>query len=187
MSLHLRLATPGNRPVVTALIARSARALSAPDYTPAQVEGALRGAFGVDSQLIVDGTYYVVLSTLGEIIACGGWSRRGTLFGSDARASRDDAPLDPRTEPARIRALFVAPEHARTGLGAVLLARCESEARRAGFSRVELMATLPGERLYAAYGYAAGEPVVHDLGGGVDITFVPMRKDFEALGANGEP
>ena len=110
------------------------------------------------------------------LIACGGWSRRSTLFGSDTRVERDDALLDPQLDAARIRAFFVDPAHARRGLGRLMLEHCEAEAVRSGFSRFELMATLPGKRLYERCGYTAREPLTYPLPGGERITFVPMWK-----------
>lgn len=176
MSYRIRPATLADRPTLETLIARSARELSKADYTPEQVEAALRGAFGVDTQLIHDGTYFVVESD-GECIGCGGWSYRRTLFGSDARAGRDASALDPQQDAAKIRAFFIDPAHARQGLGQALLEYCESQARAKGFSRCELMATLPGVRLYAARGYVAGELIHHPLGtSGLTIQFVPMSK-----------
>lgn len=163
------------------LIARSIRTLGARDYLPEQIEGALRGAFGVDTQLIKDGTYFVV-EFGGELVACGGWSMRRTLFGSDARGERDSSELDPLRDAAKIRAFFVAPEHARRGLGRLLLERCESAARERGFQKFELMATLPGVRLYSACGYTAGERIEYPLDNSQSITFVPMTKDETKLG-----
>jgi GNAT superfamily N-acetyltransferase len=174
-SSRLRLATLSDLGELEALIAQSARALSANDYSSAQIEGALRGAFGVDTQLIRDGTYFVVEHGA-QVVGCGGWSRRRTLFGGDARAGRDATELDPKTEAAKIRAFFVHPDFARRGIGATLLDRCEQDARACGFSRFEMMATLPGVRLYAARGYVAGEPILWPLGDGLTISFVPMRK-----------
>jgi len=173
--LAVRNATLDEREVLQDLIARSARELSAADYRPEQVEGALRGAFGVDSQLIIDGTYFVVEDD-GVIVGCGGWSFRKTLFGGDKRAERDAAVLDPRTDPAKIRAFFVDPAHARRGVGTMLLEKCESEARLRGFSRVELMSTLPGIRLYSARGYSGVQQVTHEVSPGVVIEFLPMSK-----------
>jgi GNAT superfamily N-acetyltransferase len=172
---HLRPATLSDLAELEALIALSARALSANDYSPAQIEGALRGAFGVDTQLIRDGSYFVVEHGT-QLVGCGGWSRRRTLFGGDARAERDATLLDPHTEAAKIRAFFIHPDFARRGIGATLLDRCEQDARASGFSRFEMMATLPGVRLYAARGYVAGEPILWPLGDGLTIRFVPMRK-----------
>jgi GNAT superfamily N-acetyltransferase len=175
MSYQLRNATLEDRPVLEILIARSARGLSVGCYTPEQIEGALRGAFGVDSQLVEDGTYFAVEEN-GEIIGCGGWSRRRTLFGGDAHTQRDATPLDPRHDAAKIRAFFVDPGHARKGIGRAILERCEAEARVWGFSRFEIMATLPGVRLYVAHGYEPQTSVHYEIGPGLTIEFVPMRK-----------
>lgn len=176
----LRKASLADRPAITALIAESARQLGAIDYPAAVIEGALRGAFGVDTQLILDGTYFVIEDTAGgRLVACGGWSRRRTLFGGDAHAQRDAAALDPSRDAARIRAFFVASSHARQGLGRALLDRCETEAEAEGFSRFQLMATLPGVRLYNACGYSADAPGLsehHPVGDGLTIEFVPMHK-----------
>ena len=173
---RLRVATGGDEPALRELIARSIRELGANDYTSEQIEAALTGAFGVDSSLTRDGTYFVVVSERGEIVGCGGWSKRRTLFGSDARADRDDAWLDPRSDPAKVRAFFIHPDHARRGLGRLILEHSEAEATRAGFTEFELMATLPGQRLYERCGYVPGSPIQHPLPGGLLITFVPMRK-----------
>ena len=171
----LRKATTTDIPALNALIARSARGLSTADYRPPQIEGALRGAFGVDSQLLADETYFVVEDS-GEIVGCGGWSFRSTLFGGDARAGRDSSILDPKTQAAKVRAFFVDPSHARRGIGSLLLTHCESQALAYGYSEVELMATLPGAKLYAARGYAAGASVLFEVGAGESIEFIPMRK-----------
>jgi len=179
MTIVLRKATPADIAEMQALIARSARDLSRDDYRPSQVEGALRGAFGVDTQLLRDETYFVALD--GDSLAgCGGWSFRATLFGGDARSDRDATPLDPATEPARIRAFFVDPAHARRGVASLLLERCEHEARLRGFCRMALMATLPGMKFYAARGYVGDPPVRYDVGQGEFIEFVPMHKRLEA-------
>ena len=183
MSYEIRKATFEDRDTLESLIARSARQLGTQDYTAEQIEGALRGAFGVDTQLIRDGTYFAVESE-GLIIGCGGWSRRRTLFGSDGHAERSAAELDPRVEPGKIRAFFIAPEHARKGIGSMLLRHCEDEARSFGFARLELMATRPGVRLYAEHGYVSDPPIQYELGPGFNIEFVPMRKTLER---NSEP
>ncbi len=179
MSWHLRLATVADAGAIQELIARSIRALGAADYSGEQIEGALEGAFGLDSQLVADGTYFVVESE-GRLVGCGGWSYRRTLFGGDARAGRDAAALDPNTDAAKIRAFFVDPGAARRGIGSALLEHCEAEARRHGFRRAEMMATLPGVRLYAARGYVPGERVRHPLVRGLSIEFVPMSKSLTA-------
>src|SRR5580700_8420380 len=129
MSISLRKATVADIPILKELIARSARGLSTEDYRPAQVEGALRGAFGVDSQLLKDETYFVA-EEHGLIVGCGGWSYRATLFGGDARGDRDPSSLDPHTQAAKIRAFFVDPSQARRGIGTLLLDRCEQEAKQ---------------------------------------------------------
>jgi ribosomal protein S18 acetylase RimI-like enzyme len=162
-------------PRLQALIAASARGLSAGDYTPEQVEGALGGAFGVDTQLLRDGTYFVI-EARDRLAGCGGWSRRRTLFGSDARPDRDAGELDPRSDAARIRAFFIHPQFARRGLGTRLLQRCELDAVAHGFRRLELMATMPGVKFYGARGYAGDQPVDWPLQGGVTIRFLPMSK-----------
>ena len=145
------------------------------DYTAAQIEAALETAWGVDSEVIGDGTY-LVAEAAGEIVACGGWSRRATLFGGDAQADRRSEVLDPGRDAARIRAFFVRPDWARRGIGRALLARSEAEARAHGFRAAELVATLPGERLYRALGYVGDRRVEYPLRDGITIEFVPMRK-----------
>ena len=179
MEYKIRKAELNDCPAIEKLIALSARGLSAQDYTPEQIEGALQGAFGVDTQLIKDGTYFVVAAD-GLMMGCGGWSRRKTLFGSDKRGTRDPAELDPETDPAKIRAFFVHPEWTRKGIGRAILARCESEAKSHGFRSLELMATLPGVRLYTAYGYIGSERIEYRLPSGQTIEFVPMKKVLAA-------
>jgi GNAT superfamily N-acetyltransferase len=173
--LTFRCATLADVPAIEALIIESAHGLGSGDYTHAQIEAALRSAFGVDTQLLKDRSYFVA-EVRGELAACGGWSFRRTLFGSDVRADRDPQTLDPSTDAAKIRAFFVRPKYARLGIGSALLTRCEEEARARGFSRFELMATLPGVRLYAARGYRPGELIRWPLPDGPAIEFVPMSK-----------
>jgi len=177
LTVALRKATLGDILALEALIALSARELCRDDYTVAQIEAAIGSAWGVDTELIRDATYFVAEAD-GEIVACGGWSRRKTLFGADARAGRESEVLDPRTDSARIRAFFVRPDLARRGIGRVLLEKCESEARAHGFRSAELVATLPGQRLYARFGYAGDERVTYPLSADITIEFVPMRKDL---------
>jgi GNAT superfamily N-acetyltransferase len=175
MTILLRIATQADIPALNALIARSARGLSQADYRPEQVEGALRGAFGVDTQLLRDATYFVA-EAAGVPVGCGGWSFRATLFGSDARGGRDATRLDPATDAARIRAFFVDPGFARRGIASQLLERCEQEARAHGFRTAELMGTLPGVKFYSVRGYVGAELVRYEVGGGEVIEFIPMRK-----------
>lgn len=172
---ELRRATLADVPALRELIAVSARELGKSDYTHEQIEGALRGAFGVDTQLLRDGTYFVI-EVEGRLAACGGWSRRRTLFGGDARADRDASELDPAVDAAKIRAFFVHPDFARRGYGSAILERCERDAAAHGFTRFELMGTLPGVKLYAARGYLPGARVDWPLGGGLTIPFIAMSK-----------
>jgi GNAT superfamily N-acetyltransferase len=162
-------------PALNALISASATALSRGYYTPAQVDSLVTHVFGVDTQLLHDGTYYVIERD-GQLLACGGWSGRRTLFGGDQTKGDSDPILDPATEAARVRAFFVHPSAARRGLGRRLLEHCEAAAKSAGFQRAELMATLPGEPLYRAFGYEALEPVRHLLPDGTVVDFVRMGR-----------
>ncbi len=175
MNFSLRQATLQDIPVLERLIKESARGIAAQDYSKEQIEAALNGAWGVDTELIHDGTYFVV-EVEGSIVACGGWSRRKTLFGGDKQADRQSAVLDPTLDAARIRAFFVHPEWARKGIGRTILQRCEDEAKANGFRSTELMATLPGHRLYKALGYIGDERIEFQLGNGVSIEFIPMKK-----------
>ncbi|MEM6486460.1 MAG: GNAT family N-acetyltransferase, partial [Pseudomonadota bacterium] len=161
---------------IEALIKQSVWALARDDYSDAQIEGALRAAWGIDTQLIEDGTYFVATHR-SQIIGCGGWSFRETLFGNDNESGRNPRALDPETDPAKIRAFFVRPEHARKGLGTLLLEKCESEAEVKGFSRFSLMATLPGRRLYSRYGYISQPAIQYPLADNLSIEFVPMYKE----------
>lgn len=174
MTYALRLATLADIPALEALIAQSVMELQV-DYSQDQRRGALGTVFGVDTQLLKDGTYFVV--ELGnEIVACGGWSRRKTLFGSDAIAGKDDNSLDPKVDAARIRAFFVHPDHTRRGLGTLVLKACEDAARAAGFTRFELVATLSGVALYAVHGFQATEYFETPLPDGLMLPVVAMSK-----------
>jgi GNAT superfamily N-acetyltransferase len=177
MPFSLRKATLDDRPILEGLIAESVRGPSRQDDTDVQIEAALGTAMGVDTELIRDGTFFVV-EAAGEMVACGGWSQRRTLFGADNQADRQSELLAPACDAARIRAFFVRPAWARHGIGRALLQRCEAEARAAGFRTVGLMATLPGWRLYQVMGYAGEQRIDHDLGRGITIEFVAMRKDL---------
>lgn len=166
-------------PALEQLIPRSARALQKATYTPAQIEAALGTVFVVDETLIADGTYFVAERER-AIVGCGGWSRRRTLFGGDHGGARDDALLDPAREPARIRAFFVHPAHARQGVGRLLMAACERAAREAGFGRLELVATLAGEPLYSAFGFRVVERYDLTLPSGLALPVVRMAKRLSA-------
>jgi GNAT superfamily N-acetyltransferase len=177
MDYLIRKATLPDRPAIAQLIKDSARSLSRTDYSIEQIEGAIATVFGVDTNLIMDGTYFVA-DCAGTLIGCGGWSKRKTLFGGDQYSTRDPGELDPEREAAKIRAFFIHPEHARQGIARAILARCESEARASGFRALELMSTLPGIRLYRACGYQGEDRVELDVGGGLTIGLVPMRKEL---------
>ena len=173
----LRKAALEDRPALEELIAESARGLSRGHYTDAQVEAALGSAFGVDSELIRDETYFVA-EEKGRIVGCGGWSRRATLFGSDAQPGRRSELLDPARDSARIRAFFVHPDWARRGIGRAILEKCESEARAYGFRTAELLATLPGHDFYRSLGYSGDERVEYVLRDETRIAFIPMKKSL---------
>jgi GNAT superfamily N-acetyltransferase len=182
MNIRIRLAVPGDIPVLRRLIDASVRGLQAEDYTPAQIEAALKKVYGVDSQLIADGTYFVAEAatsegTGAEIVGCGGWSKRKTLFGGDHWSGRHDDLLDPRRDAAKIRAFFVHPAWARHGIGSVILEACETAAKSAGFTRLEMGATLSGVPFYKAKGYEALENLDVTLGDGESMTVVRMAKD----------
>jgi GNAT superfamily N-acetyltransferase len=157
------------------LIEASVRGLQAGDYTAAQMEGALGTVLGLDTQLIADGTYFVV-EVDGRRAACGGWSKRRTLFGSDHGPGREDALLDPSKDAAKIRAFFVHPDYARRGIGTRLLEASEQAARDAGFTRFEMGATLTGVPLYRARGYRELERVEVPLKNGETLGVVRMVK-----------
>ncbi len=180
MSRLLRLATPDDIEALTVLIEQSARALSAGFYSAQETEAVVRHVFGVDSQLIADGTYFVIESD-GRLAACGGWSRRSTLFGGDQFKAQADALLDPARDAARIRAFFVHPDFARQGLGRMLLEASMNAARVEGFTALELMATLPGEPLYRAFGFEALERRELPFGPDIRVAMLRMRR------AIGEP
>ena len=173
--VHIRPAAPSDVPVLDALIRTSARGLTRGFYTPEQVESAIRYVFGVDSQLIADGTYFAAVSG-SAIVGCGGWSKRATLYGGDQAGRRSAELLDPSRDAARIRAFFVAPSEARSGIGSLILDASEGAARAAGFLRLSLMATLPGVPFYLARGYTAAASTCESLPDGTTIEFVPMER-----------
>jgi GNAT superfamily N-acetyltransferase len=175
--MRLRPAQRADIPELEQLIALSVRVLSRGFYTEAQAESGLRYVFGVDSQLIADQSYYVIEDDQG-LVACGGWSHRRHLYGGDQMKSEEDPLLDAATEAARIRAFFVAPRAARRGLGRRLFEECATAARRAGFTRLELMATLPGIPLYRALGFETREECRVSLPDGVDLPLVRMARDL---------
>ncbi len=175
MNLSLRQAEPADIPALRVLIDASVRGLQGRDYTLAQIDGALETVYGVDSQLITDGTYFVVEAER-VVVGCGGWSKRKTLFGGDHWTAREDSLLDPRSDAAKIRAFFVHPEWVRRGIGSMILEACEKAATAAGFTRLEMGATLTGVALYRARGYVALESLDVPLQNGESIKVVRMEK-----------
>jgi GNAT superfamily N-acetyltransferase len=135
-----------------------------------------RAIMGIDTQLIEDGTYFVV-EWEGDLAGCGGWSRRATLYGGNQTPGRDSNLLDPRLDPARVRAMYTQPAYARRGVGRLILSLCEAAAAFEGFTRLELMSTLSGEPLYTAYGFRSLERVL-DATGGVPVPLVRMEKEI---------
>src|SRR5579864_9841133 len=181
----IRVALPADVPVLRRLIDASVRRLQSQDYTPRQIDSALRTVFGVDSQLIGDGTYLLVETVPAAsdeeqqpvIVACGGWSKRKTLFGGDRWHDRQDDLLDPANDAAKIRAFFIHPDWARQGIGTLLLDACESAARAAGFIRFEMGATLTGAKLFEKRGYAAMERLEVPLEGEITLPIIHMVKE----------
>lgn len=173
----IRKATMEEREAIQELIAVSARQLSRKYYTDAQIETAIVTVFGVDTDLIEDGTYLVAESE-GQLAGCGGWSKRKTLYGGDQFSSRDAGYLDPESEPAKIRAFFIHPDHARKGIARAILSRCEEEARAQGFRALELMSTLPGIDFYKSCGFVETGNFDLDLTEEVKLELVPMRKEL---------
>ncbi|HEY7786838.1 MAG TPA: GNAT family N-acetyltransferase, partial [Pyrinomonadaceae bacterium] len=174
----LRLATLNDIPDIQELIVASVRTLSASYYTERQITSALLYIFGVDTQLIIDETYFVA-DEEGRIVGSGGWSKRSTLFGGDQfKGSEPDPLLDPKTDPARIRAFYIHPDWSRRGIGRQILAACEDAIRKAGFKRIELMATLPGEPLYSAMDYDRVRPEEMTMPDGESISGFLMAKNL---------
>jgi N-acetylglutamate synthase-like GNAT family acetyltransferase len=173
--VRIRRATETDVPALHALIEASVRGLQAKDYNQAEIEGALGHALGLDSQLVTDGTYYVA-EVAGEMVASGGWSYRATLCGSDGMTGREPASLDPATDAAKIRAIFVHPAWARRGLGTLMLEYCERRAREAGFTRLEMGSTLTGAPLYRLKGYEEQERIAIPLPNGEALPVIRMTK-----------
>jgi len=175
--LTTRLATLTDIPQLQQLIALSVSGLSTGYYTQQQIESSIKYIFGIDTQLVIDGTYYVA-EIDDVIVGCGGWSKRNTLYGGDQHKPVEDPLLDPKTDAARIRAFFVHPDYARRGIGTHLMNVCENSARNYGFTSFELGATLPGVPLYKAMGYTELERIDAPLKDGEVLGIVRMRKDI---------
>lgn len=183
MTFSVRRATADDLPKLREVIEASVRGLQAEDYSASQIDGALQSVYGVDSQLIADGTYFVAnhASEVGAmIVACGGWSKRKTLYGGDQYAGREDSLLDPSRDAAKIRAFFVHPKWARRGIGGMILAACEDAAIEAGFTRLEMGATLSGVAFYRAKGYVEVETQSVPLGNGEVLPIVKMAKEIKS-------
>ena len=189
MNIRIRPAVSADIPILRKLIDASVRGLQAQDYTPSQIESALATVYGVDTQLIADGTYFVAeaesvwrgrsprrLSEAPLIVGCGGWSKRKTLYGGDQWTGREAALLDPQHDAAKIRAFFIHPSWARRGIGTMILEACENAAVAAGFTRFEMGATLTGVPLYQARGYVALENLEVPLADGESLPIVRMEK-----------
>src|SRR5579864_7446463 len=175
MNIKVRKAVSRDVPRLREVIEASVRGLQANDYSPAQIEGALQSVYGVDSQLIDDGTYFVAEAGR-EIVACGGWSKRKTLYGGDQYVGREDSLLDPERDAAKIRAFFVHPKWARRGIGGMILDACESAAGSAGFTRFEMGSTLTGVPFYRANGYVELERLEVPLSNDVSFPIVRTSK-----------
>ena len=175
--LHYRIATSADIPRIPTLIEASVRGLGPQAYSQSQIDQALGTWLGLDTQLVLDGTYFVAEAPeSGVLAACGGWSRRKTPFGSDHRPGRDDALLDPQTDAAKIRAFFVHPAWSRRGIGTRILELCEQAARADGFSRAEMGATLTGVPFYLRHGYAELDRIDLPLANGDVLPIVKMAK-----------
>ncbi len=172
----IRLATMADLPTLQALVAESVWVLQAKEYSDKQREAAIRLVYGVDTQLIHDGTYFAVEIDK-TIVACGGWSRRRTLFGGDQhRATREPDLLDPAREPSRIRAFFVRPGWERRGIGSALVRACEEAALAEGFHQMEMASTLTGVALYSVHGYREVERIDVPLESGLTLPVIRMTK-----------
>ncbi len=191
MNIRIRPAVSEDIPVLRALIDASVRGLQSQDYSPSQIENALATVYGVDTQLIADGTYFVAeagasvdagdspaqpTAAAPLMVGCGGWSKRKTLYGGDQWTGREAALLDPQNDAAKIRAFFVHPSWARRGIGTMILEACENAALAAGFTRFEMGATLTGVLLYQARGYVALEKLEVPLAQGETLPIVRMEK-----------
>jgi GNAT superfamily N-acetyltransferase len=174
-ALTHRLASRADLDALRALMHAAIGELQKPFLDDRQIESS-RTIMGLDTQLIDDGTYFIV-EVDGHLAGCGGWSRRATLYGGDQSPGRDAALLDATEEPARVRAMYTHPRYTRRGVGRLILTLCETAARAEGFRSVELMATMAGEPLYRSCGYQPIEDVMDDRGGAA----VPLRRMGKSL------
>ncbi len=173
--LILRLATQGDVDAIDALMKASTRDIFPAFYDARQTASSITHIAHVDTMLIEDGTYFVIEDGSG-VVACGGWSRRDKLFTGSAEQEGRARLLDPTTEAARVRAMFVRGDRTRRGLGTRILEACEAAARGEGFQTLALMATLPGVPLYERYGFQPIESTFITLPDGVEMACVAMEK-----------
>jgi GNAT superfamily N-acetyltransferase len=176
MEFTSRVATPDDADRLQNVMHASISELQQGFLTSEQIESS-RAIMGIDNQLIADGTYFVVEHD-GVVAGCGGWSRRATLYGSDATPGRDPHLLDPAVDAARVRAMYTAPAFARQGVGRLILTLCERAAAAEGFRRLELMGTMSGQPLYTKYGFVVVAYVADDRGG-VAVPLVKMEKPID--------
>lgn len=174
--LSHRLACANDLPALRALMTRAIEQLQG-DFLSLEQVRASHKVMGLDTQLIHDGTYFVIEDDDGRIVGCGGWSWRATLYGGDdSLVTREPAPLDPASDAAKIRAMYTDPDFARRGIGRMVLGLCEEAARKAGFGRVEMMATMAGVPLYRACGYRPVEPLHSAEIDSVSVPLLHMEK-----------
>jgi GNAT superfamily N-acetyltransferase len=174
-TLSDRLARRDDLEVLKALMDAAISELQKPFLNESQIESS-RAIMGLDTQLIDDGTYFIVEAD-GQLAGCGGWSRRATLYGGDQTPGRSAALLNPTKDAARIRAMYTHPDHTRKGVGRFIISLCEKAAQSEGFTRMELVATLAGEPLYRACGYLPYENLVDDRGG-AGVPLLRMKKSL---------
>lgn len=179
MNWKPRIAMRSDIPQIKELIPRSSSELQKGTYSQRQIQAALGPVFGVDDQLIEDGTYFVVEDE-SNIVGCGGWSYRKSLFGGNSERNEPDPRLDSQTDAARVRAFFVDPAYVRQGIGSAIMMECENALSAMGFTRVEISATLTGEPLYSKFGYKSVEHYEITLNGAESMKVVKMTKEIES-------
>ncbi|MGQ0632267.1 MAG: GNAT family N-acetyltransferase [Sporichthyaceae bacterium] len=175
-SIPLRVADPADTDALTALIQVSVEAIFPAFYDAAQTASALAHIAVLDHSLVEDGTYFAAAAPTGQLVACGGWSRRLRLFNGAVAGPDDGRLLDPGTEPARVRAMFVHPDWTRRGLARAILVACEDAARAEGFTELTLMATMPGVPLYRSWGFTGGDPLPQVMPDGVSLDGLVMHR-----------
>ncbi len=176
MKLTHRIATLDDFDAMRDLMSMAIEQLQTEFLSPEQIE-ASKFVMGLDSLLVRDQTYFVIMA--GEVMAgCGGWSRRKTLFGGDHTQGRDPDLLDPKIDAARVRAMYTHPDYTRRGIGTLILQLCEQAARKEGFKKVELAATMAGVPLYSHYGFLEIGRWMEKTPSGVEVPLAKMVKDI---------